>query len=500
MVEGCACMGLLMRRLCSWPKLVSAVVVLLFFGNLILMAGLIDWHLAVQLIANKSGGNKWSDENNDDTNGSSCNLSGEMLASALARMRTAECRSAARRIVCSIDQQTPDSLPNSCPAYDDTQHTEYVGCFRDSPNHRVLSGHYYKFRTYNSPTYCVNMCLRAGYRYAGVEFYDECFCGDVFVSSVISLPESACLQYVCNNRSLFCGGYNAVAVYKTGVTAKPLLIVNYTESDDSLNNVQILFLLQLNGRNTRQGLVAAIRSAGFENVHLMDKRYATIWAGATLLSMVLDVLETTLYSLKWTTWDFVLNLSESDFPLLSMAELETHLARHISALNKGRIFLSSHGYDTARFIQKQGLEYVFLQCEDRMWRIMKRRKFPRSIRLDGGSDWVVLSRDFVLYALSDEELPRSLRQFFSNVLLPVESFFHTLAANSKYCAQTVKGNLHVTNWMRRQGCRCVMLKEIVDWCGCSPLVFRSSDIFKITIEVRASKKMQIFQEFSYRLI
>lgn len=53
-------------------------------------------------------------------------------------------------------------------------------------------------------------------------------------------------------------------------------------------------------------------------------------------------------------------------------------------------------------------------------------KFPRSIRLDGGSDWIVISRNFADYALSDEDLPRSLRQFFSNILLPVESFFHTV--------------------------------------------------------------------------
>lgn len=55
-----------------------------------------------------------------------------------------------------------------------------------------------------------------------------------------------------------------------------------------------------------------------------------------------------------------------------------------------------------------------------------RTKFPNSIRLDGGSDWVVISRDFAEYALSDEELPLNFRKFFANVLLPVETFFHTV--------------------------------------------------------------------------
>ncbi|KAK6107657.1 Core-2/I-Branching enzyme family protein [Brugia pahangi] len=422
-------------------------------------------------------------------------------------MKTEECRTKARNIVCNINQLIPDSLPNTCPKYDDKLRGYYMGCFKDSLNSRLLNGHYYIFRN-NSPLYCVNMCLRAGYHFAAVEYHDECFCGDTLTNPV-SLPNISCEQYHCNDNdnNLFCGGYNAAAIYRTGVIEKPLLVINYTKPDDSVPNVQILFLLQLNGRNIRQvnrlfriiyspkhyyiihvdsrqqymfegmkELVATVQKAGYKNVYLMEKRYATIWAGAALLSMILEVLKTALYTLNWNSWDFMLNLSESNFPILSMVELEFHLA------NKGRIFLGNHGYDTARFIQKQGLEYVFMQCENRMWLLMKRTKFPNSIRFDGGSDWIVISRDFAEYALSDEELPLNFRKFFTNVLLPVETFFHTLAANSKFCMQVVKGNLHLTNWKRQQGCRCAALKKIVDWCGCSPLAFRSSDISKFSLE------------------
>ncbi|VDK80693.1 unnamed protein product [Onchocerca ochengi] len=441
-------------------------------------------------------------------------LSGSLIVRALSRMKTEQCRAKARDIVCNINQVTPDSLSNTCPKYDDKLRGHYVGCFKDSLNSRLLNGHLYNLKN-NSPSYCVNMCLRAGYSFAAIEYYNECFCGDT-LTNVFSLPDISCEQYHCDDDSLFCGGHNAAAVYRTGVIEKPLLIINYTKPDDSVPDVQILFLLQLNGRNIRQvnrllriiyspkhyyiihvdsrqkymfeemkGFIATIRKTGFENVYLMKKRYATIWAGATLLSMILDVLKTALYSLNWTSWDFMLNLSESDFPVLSMVELEFHLAK-----NKGRIFLSNHGYDTAQFIQKQGLDYVFMQCENRMWLLMKRTKFPKSIRLDGGSDWIAISRDFAEYILSDEELPLNIRQFFANVLLPAETFFHTLAANSKFCTQVVKGNLHLTNWKRRQGCRCAGLKEIVDWCGCSPLNFRFPDISKFSVE--SVKKRVVF--------
>ncbi|PIO73342.1 hypothetical protein TELCIR_04697 [Teladorsagia circumcincta] len=35
-------------------------------------------------------------------------------------------------------------------------------------------------------------------------------------------------------------------------------------------------------------------------------------------------------------------------------------------------YMSSHGYNTGRFIQKQGFDFVFVECENRMWRIGKR--------------------------------------------------------------------------------------------------------------------------------
>lgn len=54
-----------------------------------------------------------------------------------------------------------------------------------------------------------------------VEYRDECFCGDT-LANVVSLPDVSCEQYQCDDDddSLFCGGYNAAAVYHTGVIGK----------------------------------------------------------------------------------------------------------------------------------------------------------------------------------------------------------------------------------------------------------------------------------------
>ena len=38
-------------------------------------------------------------------------------------------------------------------------------------------------------------------------------------------------------------------------------------------------------------------------------------------------------------------------------------------LNNGKNFIKSHGRDVQKFVQKQGLDKTFYECEYRMWRI-----------------------------------------------------------------------------------------------------------------------------------
>lgn len=49
------------------------------------------------------------------------------------------------------------------------------------------------------------------------------------------------------------------------------------------------------------------------NVRLSRRRHATIWGGASLLTMLLESMSELVNS-AWD-WDFVINLSESDFPV-----------------------------------------------------------------------------------------------------------------------------------------------------------------------------------------
>ncbi|TMW41144.1 hypothetical protein DOY81_013776 [Sarcophaga bullata] len=186
-------------------------------------------------------------------------------------------------------------------------------------------------------------------------------------------------------------------------------------------------------------------------------------------------------------WDFVINLSESDFPVKKLEKLEEFL----TATNRN--FVKSHGRETQRFIQKQGLDKTFVECDTHMWRIGD-RKLPTGIQIDGGSDWIGLSKPFVEYVLNNkdtDELLKGLLVIFRHTLLPAESFFHTVLRNSKFCGTYVDNNLHVTNWKRKLGCKC-QYKHVVDWCGCSPNDFKPEDWSRFTLAEYGKIKLLYF--------
>lgn len=83
-------------------------------------------------------------------------------------------------------------------------------------------------------------------------------------------------------------------------------------------------------------------------------------------------------------------------------------------------FLSSF-----RFIAKQGLDKTFYECDTHMWRLGD-RTLPWGIRVDGGSDWIALHRNFCSYVTQQNNtLLHGLMTVFRYTLLPAEVTFTT---------------------------------------------------------------------------
>ncbi|CEF62907.1 Xylosyltransferase oxt [Strongyloides ratti] len=439
-------------------------------------------------------------EEESQNNGWCFNLNNSLAKSTFERLKTEKCKKKVYDYICV--EKMPSNIHNSCPFFDEKLKGSYIGCYKDSRNKRILSSYDIVIPKMNSPKKCIDTCIQGGYIYAGVEFTKECFCGekiDFNSSSVVKIDDSNCQKYKCPppNDNYFCGGYEAIAIYLTGMKEykRPYPVYIERTSENKNNKIKILFLLQLNGRNDRQvkRMLKSVYSPDhyyivhvdkrqkymYEKMKLLEKilpnfkvsndRWSTIWGGASLLTMYLKLVESQLDK----EWEFVINMSESDFLVIPLEELEIQLS-----LNKGINFISSHG-----------------SSAERMWRIEERDTFPENMYIDGGSDWIVIHRNFITYALSDEELPRDLRNIFKTVLLPLESFFHTLGYNSRFCDKIKARNLRLTYWKRKQGCRCAKLKKTVDWCGCSPLVFRDTDTSYIQDSIVKQKATYFARKF-----
>ncbi|CAL1527402.1 unnamed protein product, partial [Lymnaea stagnalis] len=209
------------------------------------------------------------------------------------------------------------------------------------------------------------------------------------------------------------------------------------------------------------------------NVFLTNQRFSTIWGGASLLQAHLSFLRELFEDKPDWKWDYYINLSESDYPVKPISDLVEYLTAY-----KGLNFLRSFGKNVPRFIKKQGMDQTFHECEDHLWRVSP-RTLPAGVIFDGGSDWIGLFREFARYALtSKDKLVTGLKQYYKYSLLPVESFFHMVLQNSMFCTQSVDNNLHLTNWRRKQGCKC-QYKHIVDWCGCSPNNIKITDMERL---------------------
>ncbi|XP_005807072.1 xylosyltransferase 2 [Xiphophorus maculatus] len=264
------------------------------------------------------------------------------------------------------------------------------------------------------------------------------------------------------------------------------------------NPVRVAFVLMVHGRAVRQlrRLIKAIyhrdhyyyihvdKRSGYmhrevlqiaeqyPNVRATPWRMVTIWGGASLLKAYLRSMQDLLAMQEWK-WDYFINLSATDFPTRTNDELVMFLSMH-----RDKNFLKSHGRENARFIKKQGLDRLFHECDNHMWRLGE-RSIPEGLEVSGGSDWFALTRRFVDYVVgSRDQLVLGLKQFYTYALLPAESFFHTVLGNSHMCDTLVDNNLRVTNWNRKLGCKC-QYKHIVDWCGCSPNDFKPQDLIRI---------------------
>ncbi|EWG47706.1 hypothetical protein FVEG_07758 [Fusarium verticillioides 7600] len=86
-----------------------------------------------------------------------------------------------------------------------------LGCYSDTTLSRTLSNSLNIAGNTNKK--CQDACAAAGYKYAGTEFGNQCFCGNTIDNSGAPIAASTCNKACAGDSTATCGGPNALSLF-----------------------------------------------------------------------------------------------------------------------------------------------------------------------------------------------------------------------------------------------------------------------------------------------
>lgn len=186
--------------------------------------------------------------------------------------------------------------------------------------------------------------------------------------------------------------------------------------------------------------------AKFGNVRMITKANLVTYRGPTMVANTLHAAAILLR--EGGDWDWFINLSASDYPLVTQDDLLhafSYLPRDLNFLDH----TSNIGwkeYQRAKpIIIDPGL--YMTKKADVFW-VTQRRSVPTAFKLFTGSAWMALSRPFVDYCIWGwDNLPRTVLMYYANFLSSPEGYFHTVMCNAQeFRNTTVNHDLHFISW------------------------------------------------------
>ncbi|KAK6524337.1 hypothetical protein TWF281_011245 [Arthrobotrys megalospora] len=88
-----------------------------------------------------------------------------------------------------------------------------LGCYSDNVNARGLQHNWNNYQ-YMTVEGCIRRAAAQGFRYAAVEYYGECYMGNVLASTSTVISNTVCNARCNGLRSEICGGADSMAVYE----------------------------------------------------------------------------------------------------------------------------------------------------------------------------------------------------------------------------------------------------------------------------------------------
>ncbi|VFQ76361.1 unnamed protein product [Cuscuta campestris] len=184
----------------------------------------------------------------------------------------------------------------------------------------------------------------------------------------------------------------------------------------------------------------------FKNVMVVGKADLVTYRGPTMMAATLHAVAILLKKAK--NWDWFINLSASDYPLMpqdDILHIFSYLPRDLNFLEHSTN-LGWKEFQRARpIILDPGIYHA--KKSGVFW-AKEKRSMPAAFKLFMGSEWVILTRSFLEFCIWGwDNLPRTLLMYYTNFLSSPEGYFHTVVCNNKdYQNTTVNHNLHYIKW------------------------------------------------------
>ncbi|KAI0522542.1 hypothetical protein KFK09_004922 [Dendrobium nobile] len=182
------------------------------------------------------------------------------------------------------------------------------------------------------------------------------------------------------------------------------------------------------------------------NVYMITKANMVTYRGPTMVANTLHACAILLK--KWKKWDWFINLSASDYPLVTQDDLLltfSKLPRNLNFVEHTSRLRWKEPHRAKPLIMDPGL--YMTNKSDVFW-LLSKREVPNAFKLFTGSAWMALSREFVEFCIWGwDNLPRVLLMYYTNFISSPESYFQTVICNSPdFNGTIVNHDLHYISW------------------------------------------------------
>ncbi|KAF3443853.1 hypothetical protein FNV43_RR13543 [Rhamnella rubrinervis] len=183
-----------------------------------------------------------------------------------------------------------------------------------------------------------------------------------------------------------------------------------------------------------------------DNVRVMAQSNLVTYKGPTMIACTLQAVAILLK--ESSEWDWFINLSASDYPLVTQDDLLhvlSNMSRNMNFIEHMQITGWKLNQRAKPIIIDPGL--YLSKKSDIAW-TTQRRSLPTSFKLFTGSAWVMLTRSFLEYCIWGwDNFPRTILMYYTNFISSPEGYFHTVICNTEeFRHAAISHDLHYIAW------------------------------------------------------